>query len=211
MLDMTIGSPWKPYERGFRIDSEKPSDVVLTAIAQRLILPEDRVLDLGCGKNPRNAVYLARDLNCQVDGIDEEQPELPNDSQIARNLNLKEGSIFDLEYPENTYQVALLARLIQYLSLEDLEQLIKNVHQTLVPQGILLLSYTAEGGVLARGKDYEIEAYAHPVTTVLKLLKESGFKIESTEIGSSQSTFVPHKGEPAITYDIIAQKTNETE
>lgn len=205
--NVVVGLPWA-YDKGFRIDQVKPSQVVLNAVERKLIHFGNNILDLGCGKNPRNAIALAANLQCFVDGVDLEPAELPDGmpDEVLQRMRFHQISVLDFEYKPETYHVAILARLLQYLPSEDLAVLMRKVYQSLLPNGAALVSYTAKGGVLSKGSEYNIQTFAHPINEVEELLNNSGFSIISLEPGASQSTHVPHAGEPAETYDIIAQK-----
>lgn len=205
--DRVIGAPWG-YDRGFRIHTSTPSEVVRKAIRERFIRPRDRVVDLGSGKSLRNAIYLAANFNCLVDAIDLEPPETPLDTPevVLKCIHFTQCSVLNYEYIEGTYQAAILARLIQYLSPEDLRLLIQQISRSLVPKGLMLLSYTAQGGILSRGGGYGVETFVHPIEKVRSVLENSGLSIITLDNGVPRSTYVPHQGEPALTYDIIARK-----
>ncbi len=205
--DVIIGAPWG-YDNGFRILEEKPSQVVQKAIAKGIIHSGNRILDLGCGKNPRNAIYLSANLGCFVDGVDLEQVEIPTGTtkKAVGLLRFHQSSVLDFQYQTEAYQIAILARLIQYLPEKDLRLLLSKVYQSLLPNGFALISYTAQGGILTKGADYDVNTFAYPIKKVKKLLKDSGFRTVEIDDGAPISTHVPYAGTFAKTYDIISQR-----
>ncbi len=205
--DVVIGTPWA-YETGFAMYSNDPSSVVRNAVHKGLIKPKARVVDLGCGKLPRNAFYLADRQECTVDGVDLEEPDRPSGMplQVARRLTFHQMPVMDFPLEPETYDAAVLARLIQYLSPDELAVLMPRLGSALRDESVVALNYTAEGGILSRQSEYRVDMYAHPVDEVALLLESSGFDILSLEPGATTSTNVPHAGTPAVTYDILAQK-----
>lgn len=197
------------YDKDFSINTQNPSEIVRDAVKMRLIGARNRVLDLGCGKNPRNALYLATHFSCQVDGIDLEVPQIPPKTPdfVENKMRFTESSVMDSEFGQEVYDAALLTRLIQYLSSQELSVLLHRVSASLKPQGVIALSYTAAGGILNRKAAYEIETFSHPLEDVQSTLQTAGFTIVTINQGKLQSTHVPHSGEPALTYNILAQKT----
>lgn len=204
--EIVFGAPWA-YDEGFRIDTVMPSAAVLRAVERGLIPRESRVVDLGCGKNPRNALYFAGRRQCYVDGVDLEPVEIPKGAPdtIRHRMNFHQMSVMDFALDPETYHTALLARLIQYLSPEDMRLLIGRVHSSLSPGGVMLVSYTAEGGIHNRASQYGIETFFHPIEDFKTLLTDTGFQIASFEDGVAFSTSVPHQ-EQAVTYDLVVQK-----
>ena len=203
----TVGQPWG-YDHGFRMDVESPSQVVQLAIARGLILYGDHIVDLGSGQNPRNAIFLATNMDCCVDGVDLAPAVIPPTIPVParERITLQQGSVMDFELRPDTYQAAILTRLIQYLSTEQLIELMLRVHDSLTDRGALILSYTASGGILNRTAEYQIQAYAHPIDTLETLLEDIGFIVLSRIRGADHSTNVPHAGEVAVTYDILAER-----
>ena len=167
-----------------------------------------RVLDLGCGKNPRNALFLAYLYGCSIDAIDLEQPIFPDNlpSEVQEKIAFKQGSVLEFDYQREIYQAVVMARLIQYLSPDEMGLLLSKVSESLLPLGGVALSYTAQGGILNRSGEYNIQTYAHPTESVTDLLEQKGLSVKVLQPGASQSTHVPHAGEQAVTFDIVAQK-----
>src|SRR3989344_4105449 len=203
-----FGQPWA-YDAGFSIETVEPSSVVRLALQMRLIPIYGKVLDLGCCKNPRNAIFLAHQHYCTVDAIDLEQPDFPDNLPLAtrKEIVFRQGSVLEFEYAKGTYQVAILARLIQYLSPQEMESLFSKVGEALLSDGIICLSYTAQGGILNKSHEYNITTFSHPIDKVKELLRQKGLAVTFLQQGTNQSTHVPHTGEPALTYDLIAQKS----
>lgn len=137
----------KLYASGeFNIRSVEASKVV-----QQLtkLLPADgQVLDLGCGEG-RNALFLAG-KGYNVDCVDLHDAHFLDNQprEIAGLINFTTGSIMEYRFPADRYVGVVMARLIQYISPEQLEPLLRNVANSLISHGKLALSYTASGGVL---------------------------------------------------------------
>jgi cyclopropane fatty-acyl-phospholipid synthase-like methyltransferase len=151
------------------MNSTEPSNIVVEALKEDLISKGSKVLDLGCGKNPRNTIYLAQNYTCIVDAVDLEQAQFSFDisKTVRKRIHFQQGSVVTKQYGQEQYQAALLIRLIQYLSPCELETVFTKVEQALVPRGILILSYTASGGILNKTETYDIQAYSHPLDQVL--------------------------------------------
>ncbi|OGK29242.1 hypothetical protein A3D06_00400 [Candidatus Roizmanbacteria bacterium RIFCSPHIGHO2_02_FULL_40_9] len=207
LRDVVIGAPWA-YDEGFRIDTVMPSAVVLRAVERGLIPHECRVVDLGCGKNPRNALYLAGKLDCHVDAVDLEPVDLPQglSRDVRRRMRFFQSPVTEFELARARYEAAVLARLIQYVSPQDLELLMLRLHASLTQGGSMTLSYTAEGGILTKGDEYGIDVFQHPIDAVGQLLTDTGFEVLNVQQGALFSTSVPHAGTEAVTYDVLAKK-----
>lgn len=207
-LDSAVIKAWA-YDKDFEIDSTQPSQIVREAVRMGLIGAQDRVVDLGCGKNPRNALYLATNFACTVEGIDIEPVVIPENTPdlVRQRMAFHEQPVMDFALPANSYQAAILARLIQYLPPDEVSRLIGNVSNALTSEGAFLLSYTAQGGIMNKADQYEIETFAHPIASIQETLTASGLSVITLREGTPKSTSTPHAGEPAITYDILAKKS----
>ncbi len=191
------------YRRGFSISANEPSMVVRRTFDRGLITPGARVVDLGCGRNPRNALFLA-EQGFQVDCVDIARVDMhPTVARrFAGRIACHEASALEFELTAKRYGGAVLARLLQYVPPDELEPLMTRVAHSLVPGGALMLSYTAEGGIHRFAEDYQISTYQHPIEVVSDVLGQSFMDIDITE-GARQSTNVPHDA-LALTYDITA-------
>ena len=207
LQNMVIGTPWG-YDHGFSIDTILPSIVIARAVERGLIPERGRVADLGCGKNPRNALYLAGKFGCHVDAVDLEPIELPEglSQDVRRRITFFQTPVMEFELARARYEAVVLARLIQYLSPKNVEILMCRIHESLTTNGSMALSYTAEGGILNKGNEYGIDVFTHPVDEVEQRLTDTGFEILDIQQGALLSTSVPHAGTRAVTYDILARK-----
>lgn len=196
------------YKEGFSIDATEPSSIVHEAFDRKLVARRSRIIDLGAGANPRNALFLARSLECSIDIVDLEAPNFPTDvsDDILGRIKSFVQPVQEFEFGESTYDFAILARLIQYLTKEELSDLLGRVSNGLRMKGTMALSYTAEGGIHERAKEYAIDTYQYDIDEVQELIAECGLETIHLQEGSSQSTHVPHAGVRALTYDILAQK-----
>mgnify|MGYP001572627447 FL=1 len=199
-------SQWKKIyqDKVFSISTDNPS-VIVQNVYQKF--PNNsRVLDLGCGQG-RNAVFLAEQGH-NVDAVDIADLHFLDAiySPIKEKINFSQSLVEDFEFIPDEYHVIILARLIQYLGLDVVNQLFKNSYSSLKKDGHLLVSYVMEGGMFNRNeKEYQaIQKFSHPVDLIVKSLNDLGFSV-SVSSGAQSTKYVPFE-EPIQSFDIIAIK-----
>ncbi|NTU66806.1 MAG: methyltransferase domain-containing protein [Candidatus Moranbacteria bacterium] len=186
-------------ENKFSIKTDKPSRVVGMVVDH--LKDGSRVLDLGCGAG-RNAVYLAG-RGFHVDAVDVADLDFLSDvpQEIMERINFRKCHVEDA-FSGEKYGLIIAARLFQYISKDELENLFASAWQSLEDDGIFVSSYTVEGGIFDRD-DIEVSKYAYPIEVIEKSLHDHGFKNIAISSGSSESKYVPYSS--AIkTFDIIA-------
>ena len=195
-------SDWKKaYERGFKIDTNSPSKVVIEAFTIKN--NPLWVLDLGCG-NGRNSVYAAKH-SLGVDAVDIVDLNFLDklSEELKKKINFRKISVLDFKYEESRYDVVLVTRLIQYLDDNALGELFDKISLAIKPGGVLALNYSEKSKVITQ--NYGAKKYSHLIDKIKLLIQKHGFKIISIERGNNFSTHVPYN-DKIITYDIISQK-----
>ncbi|MCW1888696.1 MAG: class I SAM-dependent methyltransferase [Candidatus Moranbacteria bacterium] len=123
--------------RGHLIDAQKRLSFVLKKIA-RLTNIKD-VIDLGFGDG-----FLLKELakkNYSVYGIDfvEENISLTKESTGLTD-NLKFGSVTDIPFNENLFDLAIATEMFEHLTEDDLEKGLTEIHRVLRKNGLLIVT-----------------------------------------------------------------------
>ena len=100
-----------------------------------------RVLDLGCGTATLTLMIKQAHPDVEVTGLDGD----PKALEIARGkiaksglpIRLDEGMVFNLPYPDNSFDRVFSGLLFHHLTREDKVRTLKEVHRVLVPGGEL--------------------------------------------------------------------------
>lgn len=193
--------PWQEawIEKRFIMQTQEPS--VLVTRYEGSLHPGDWVLDVGTG-NGRNAQYLAA-KGMQVDAFDVinliDSCKLPASTQ--RHLHFTRATTADYPYPSGKYHAVIIARVIQYLSPDELANLLYSVRGCLRSNGFLLLSYTTSGGVFSE-TDVTVPKYEHPIEEIANKLQAIFVKV-TVSPGACSSTHVNYQ-HAARTFDIYA-------
>jgi SAM-dependent methyltransferase len=190
------------YKSGeFSINTKKPSSLVVEFEEQ--ILPESRVADIGCGAG-RNAVYLAS-RGYQISASD--IVDLGWHSQLNETLRSKiDFEVTDtsnLSLQEEAFGGALMMRLLQYLSPEELSLLTQRVNSCLLVGGIAVASYVVSGG-----KDksrFGIQQYNHTPEDIVELWQDSGLEVIENRNFSTVSQHIPYHSEVEVC-ELVARK-----
>lgn len=188
-------------EKKFSIKTDEPSLLVNEVLS--CLKPNSRILDLGCG-NGRNSIFLAKGGH-QVDAIDVADLEFMKNipEEIKKKINFSKGSVLR-EFNPDSYNLVIAARLLQYLSPNEVKLLIASIAPSIIDGGKLLISYNTAGGIFDR-KDIQVEKYSHSIDCIETVLKENAFKNIDIRQGGNMSKYVPYEG-PIKTFDIIATK-----
>jgi ubiquinone/menaquinone biosynthesis C-methylase UbiE len=191
---------WKRYE-DFSIDTLLPSKVVMEGSS---ILPEGMILDCGCGQG-RNTLFFVREGRevVALDAKDEGWYRGLHDA-IKQNISFHNMDILKFRFEDSAYAGVVMSRLIQYFKQADMEWLLQCAANALQPKGILMLSYTASGGI--HDATSKVDMYPYPKEHVLEVIADAGMEILTCSPGTPSSTHVPHSGLPAETYDILARR-----
>ena len=110
-------------------------------------LTKKHVLDIGCGQG-RYLVYLSS-LGFQTDGVDSSQTAV---KMTKKALGKKTGRIwradmFKMKIPQNKYDLIISISTVQHGPKKDLQKLINNIHQSLLPDGQAFISIPDQGAL----------------------------------------------------------------
>lgn len=190
---------WK--DKKFSISTFLPS--VLVSRYENLLKDGDEILDIGCG-NGRNSIYLASKgfkVHCFDVADIGWYEKLP--TNVSRNINFKKINILDYAYKDSHYRLLIVARVIQYLDPTELSFLINKIRTTLKPNGFLLLSYSAAGGIFDQ-KDIDVPKYLYTIKQVVAMLKNIFRNVVVTE-GSKKNVHVNYNSD-VQSFDIFASE-----
>ena len=190
------------YEKLYLMSPKDPSDIVVEGF-QKVKTP-CKVLDIACGRG-RNSVYAAS-LGCEVDAIDIEDVNIFRtlENKIGERINFSKKSIMDFGIKESNYGTVIATRFFQYISPENIQELLKRIGKGLVEDGLLMANYTANGGMLSRN-DIEIEKYHHDLRHITDELYGNSLNLELIRKGEDTSTVLPERPE-VETYEFLARK-----
>lgn len=189
----------KAYESGFSIGTDSPSEVVVNGLGKAPYLGV--VLDIGCGDG-RNSLYAAR-IGHTVQSFDVvDRTFLKDSGELAKRISFARRSFTEVCLNRSFYIGAIMTRFLQYVSPENLDSLVQSVSGSLKSRGVLMLSYTFEGGVL-EGK--EVLCWKHSPDDILDLIETNHLRIleERKVQGVSPLAF---GGRNLMSHEIIAQK-----
>jgi 2-polyprenyl-3-methyl-5-hydroxy-6-metoxy-1,4-benzoquinol methylase len=108
------------------------------------ILPEHKVLDIGCG-NGKMAEYIADRTKASVYGFDYSDNAINNAKTRTiqkSKLNFEVGLIGEMQYPHNMFDVILSVDTMYFA--EDMESFVRQIYNWLKPNGIFI-AYYGEG------------------------------------------------------------------
>lgn len=196
-------SGWdKVYKTGqFSIDTTLPSTLVAEYVEE---IPEgSRVLDLGCGEG-RNAVFLA-DRDHTVDAIDVADMSWPQSlrSSLASNINFEQVDINTIKHLEKSYGAFLMMRLLQYLKPKTVAHLFAMASNSLIPGGLVFVSYTTNGHT-AKTR-YGIDTYTHAPEIIQKLCAKYDLTVLDSKLFATETQHVPYDSDIEVC-EMVVQK-----
>ncbi|MGB8216614.1 MAG: class I SAM-dependent methyltransferase [Candidatus Methanoperedens sp.] len=136
----------KEYESNMRIWGERPSELAIIAVKylqnHRLNDKFLSILDIGCGYG-RDCLYLAKNLNCCVLGIDTSQKALEILAKslvgpFTKAIQFRCCNFMDIN--QSKYDIVFASNLYQVLQRKQREELRKKITSLLKPQGLLFLN-----------------------------------------------------------------------
>lgn len=125
------------------------ADFVLPLIGDR-----DRVLDVGCG--PGSITVGLSQTAGHVIGVDLDEAEFTDartyaSEQDIENVDFREGSIYQLGFPDASFDVCTLFAMLE--TLEDPLVGLAEVRRVLKPGGLIGASSIEYGGLILHGPD----------------------------------------------------------
>jgi SAM-dependent methyltransferase len=116
------------------------------------IRPGDRVLDVGCGPGSISVGMAA--VAASVTGVDLDDAEFAEAREYAKskqitNVTFVEGSIYNLEFPDASFDVCTCFSMLEVVE-RPLEGLL-DVSRVLKPGGVLAASSIEYGGLILEG------------------------------------------------------------
>jgi hypothetical protein len=190
------------YRKLYLISPKEPSKIVVEGF-KRLKHKNCKALDIGCGKG-RNSAYAAT-LGCDVDSVDlvDVNKFYSLNEEIRSKIKFNKQSVMDFDIKQGNYQAVIATRIFQYISPEDMHKLIKRIGNGLTKDGLLMMNYTASGGLLDRD-DICIEKYHHTPSEIIDDVGKSNLIIELIRKGSDNSNGLSNN--PMESYEILAKK-----
>lgn len=158
-------------------DSEKSHGYLYKFLLK--YVSKGKVLDVGAG----TGVFLSgfKKRGWKIDGVELSLLAV----SVARRkfkINLRKGDLLDLKLPENKFDLVTLNHVLEHVY--EPRQTLMKVSKLLKKGGIVMIScpnIEAIGADLFKGKWYAIDAprhlYQFSSLTIVRMLKESGFKI----------------------------------
>ncbi|NTW71400.1 MAG: class I SAM-dependent methyltransferase [Eubacteriaceae bacterium] len=163
----------------------RPGNFDLTDIGVKLskFSPQDKVLDLGCGRGATVA-YLNEKYDLSAVGIDSSEKMIKNAREEMKNGDFILGRGENLPFRDEIFQGVFAECTLSLM--DDLDSTLKEVHRVLKNHGYLIIT-----DVYARGPGYvsELEAFSlnscmkglHDLDHLREKLDFHGFKVEYFE------------------------------
>ncbi|MGQ9601993.1 MAG: class I SAM-dependent methyltransferase [Candidatus Bipolaricaulia bacterium] len=119
-----------------------------------------RILDLGCGAG-RHLVYLAKEgfepfgIDLSPTGLEQARRWLEEEG-LAAQVELKEGDMTSIPYPDRFFDGAISIHVIYHGTLDQMRKAISEIHRTLRPGGLALLTFQSKRSYrYGRGRELE--------------------------------------------------------
>jgi 2-polyprenyl-3-methyl-5-hydroxy-6-metoxy-1,4-benzoquinol methylase len=188
---------WK--DKKFNIDTLMPS--LLVSKYEEFLREGDRILDIGCG-NGRNSIYLAN-KGYEVDCFDVADLGwmMGLSYKIEEKINFKKSNLLEYLYKAEQYKAIIVTRVLQYLNKKELFFLLEKIRSSIRPDGFLLISYSAKGGILNK-ENIDVPKYSYSIRDIEVLLKAI-FKNVIIKKGSRKTKHVNYEDD-VLTFDVFA-------
>lgn len=120
------------------------------------------LLDVGCGPGTITVDLATRTPNGRVVGIDlsEEiiiKAKASNASSLQKNCSFEIGDVYNLDFPENSFDIVHAHQLLQHLT-KPVEA-IKEMHRVVRPGGIIALRDADYGGMIWSPQDPRLDEW----------------------------------------------------
>lgn len=115
------------------------------------------LLDAGCGSGIHLQEYLKRGCVCYGVDISEDMIKLAKEN--CPESNLKVGSVYDLEFPDETFDI-VTASLV-YTCVEDLDSAFKEIKRVLKSDGLFIFTMTHPINYMFRDSEKDVFVPTH--------------------------------------------------
>ncbi|MEX0921096.1 MAG: class I SAM-dependent methyltransferase [Candidatus Pacearchaeota archaeon] len=180
MKSQTITSEWynETGEKCLRFyKKSQDNEIIQLKEALEKIPRKSKILDAGCGFGKPVAKFLSQ-KKYQVTGIDISKELIQQARKNAPKAKFKVMSMYDLTFPEKTFDAIVSFFAILHLEKSKVLQVFKKFHQILKDNGYLLFSVNRgkeEGYFEFFGKKVFFSAYTKK--EIEEILRKTGFKI----------------------------------
>lgn len=155
------------YRTNKQVWGDKPSELATFAAkylkGTKSSSESIQILDIGCGYG-RDAIYLARCINCHVLGVDNSSEAIEM-ARKALSTDLKSRVTFQCcdfrQTPEGKFEIAFASNFYHLLRMEERQALIKTIKGRLKPGGRLFLSMLSPSDPEHFGKGRPVENEAN--------------------------------------------------
>ncbi len=196
-----MGNWTDAYKEGFEVGLERPSTAVRAG--RESLTGISRILDIGCGKG-RNSIYAAT-FGHAVDAVDIEDLDFLKgvDPKVSDRIIFYQDSMFHFPIELGAYKGIILTRIIQYVSPDDLPDLISACVLGLEKDGLLMMCYTSSGGLPQ--ERLSVPRWEHSLDFVTDMLFGYGMELTFYQPGPT-TTSCPGPKYPVKSHDMVATK-----
>jgi len=148
---------WNKMEQNYLV---YPDEEVVRILKKEFI-PNNvkKVLDIGCGSGRHSLAMLKEGL--EVYAIDSSSTSLSIAKKLCDGCNkkifLKEGSVTAIPYAEDSFDGVLCWGILHYLSPDEVQKALKEIHRILKPRGYFALTLRSSADSEAQNKDRDQE------------------------------------------------------
>ncbi len=162
-------------------------------------LKAESILDAGCGEGFTMEELLKSGVGKKIEGIEYSKDAISYGKKLFPNLNIKQGSVYELPYKDNSFDLIICTEVLEHLeepikALKEMLRVSKKYLIVSVPnEPFFLLSNFLRGKNLSRlGNDPEHINHWN-ILSFKKYLKQNGIEMKKIKLAFPWITILGEK------------------